>query len=216
MKNKIRIKSILSLIAVMLTAAVLSAVAATAAYDPSTDAIVMVSGLLKFTEDTIKPAINTAVAEQIKPVQTDLATVKDKLAVTESKLTESEKKLAAAESKLAELEQKLAQGSPVAPAVSASWEVIYLTTGQTLLATSPCAIILRAGAAAVVSPFNGQNGSSPQGLSDLTEGADILDGTPLIPNHHILVPRGNDGRGIRIISEGGAYIMVQGGYTVVE
>lgn len=209
MKNKIRIKSILTLIAVMLTAAVLSAVAATAAYDPSSDAVVMVSGLLKYTEETIKPAINTAIAEQIKPVQTDLATVKDKLAAAENKLTESEKKLA-------ELEAKLAQGSPSAPAVSSSWEVIYLTTGQTLLATSPCAIILRAGSAAVVSPFNGQDGSSPQGLSDLTAGADILADTPLSLNHHILVPRGNDGRGIRITSEGGAYIMVQGGYTVVE
>lgn len=216
MKNKIRIKSILTLIAVMLTAAVLSALAVTAAYDPSTDAVVMVSGLLKYTEETIKPAINTAIAEQIKPVQTDLAAVKDRLAATETKLAESEKKLAAAESKLAELEQNMEQGSSVTPAVSSSWEVIYLTTGQTLLATSPCAIILRAGAAAVVSPFDGQDGSSPQGLSDLTEGADILAGTPLTPNHHVLVPRGNDGRGIRITSQGGAYIMVQGGYTVVE
>lgn len=216
MKNKIRIKSILTLIAVMLAAAVLSAVAATAAYDPSADAVVMVSGLLKYTEETIKPAINTAIAEQIKPVQTDLAAVKDKLTVTEGKLAESERKLAENEKKLAELEEKLAQSSPATPAVSSSWEVIYLTTGQTLLATSPCAIILRAGAAAVVSPFNGQDGSSPQGLSDLTAGADILADTPLSPNHHILVPRGNDGRGIRITSEGGAYIMVQGGYTVVE
>ena len=209
MKNKIRIKSILTLVAVMLTAAVLSAVAVTAAYDPSSDAVVMVSGLLKYTEETIKPAINTAIAEQIKPVQTELVAVNEKLAATETKLAESEKKLA-------ELEEKLAQSSPATPAVSSSWEVIYLTTGQTLLATSPCAIILRAGAAAVVSPFDGQDGSSPQGLSDLTAGADILADTPLSPNHHILVPRGNDGRGIRITSEGGAYIMVQGGYTVVE
>ena len=209
MKNKIRIKSILTLIAVVLAAAMLSAIAATAAYDPSADAVVMVSGLLKYTEETIKPAINTAIAEQIKPVQTELAAVNEKLAATEAKLTESEKKLA-------ELEEKLAQSSPVSPAVSSSWEVIYLTTGQTLLATSPCAIILRAGAAVVVSPFNGQDGSSPQGLSDLTAGADILSGTSLVSNHHILVPRGNDGRGIQITSEGGAYIMVQGGYTVVE
>lgn len=216
MKNKIRIKSILTLIAVVIAAAVLSAVAATAAYDPTADAVVMVSGLLKYTEETIKPAINTAIAEQIKPVQSDLNTIKEKLAATESKLTESEEKLAENEKKLAELEEKLAQSSPAAPAVSSSWEVIYLTTGQTLLATSPCAIILRAGAAAVVSPFDGQDGSSPQGLSDLTAGADILAGTPLSPNHHVLVPRGNDGRGIRITSEGGAYIMVQGGYTVVE
>lgn len=209
MKNRIRIKSVLTLVAIMLTAAVLSAVAVTAAYDPSSDAVVMVSGLLKFTEETIKPTINTTVAEQIKPVQTELAAVNERLAATETKLAESEKKLA-------ELEEKLAQDSPAVPAVSASWEVIYLTTGQTLLATSPCAIILRAGSAAVVSPFNGQDGSSPQGLSDLTAGADILADTPLSANHHILIPRGNDGRGIRITSEGGAYIMVQGGYTVVE
>ncbi|MBE6575915.1 MAG: hypothetical protein E7654_06580 [Ruminococcaceae bacterium] len=209
MKNKIRIKSVLTLIAVVLTAAVLSAVAATAAYDPSADAVVMVSGLLKYTEETIKPAINTAIAEQIKPVQDSLSSVKDKLTAAEAKLAENE-------AKLAELEEKLAQSTPAAPAVTSSWEVIYLTTGQTLLATAPCAIILRAGAAAVVSPFNGQDGSSPQGLSDLTEGADILSGTPLSPNHHILIPRGNDGRGIQITSEGGAYIMVQGGYTVVE
>jgi len=146
MKNKIRIKSVLTLIAVVLTAAVLSAVAATAAYDPSADAVVMVSGLLKYTEETIKPAINTAIAEQIKPVQDSLSSVKDKLTAAEAKLAENE-------AKLAELEEKLAQSTPAAPAVTSSWEVIYLTTGQTLLATAPCAIILRAGAAAVVSPF---------------------------------------------------------------
>ncbi len=210
MMKKIRIKLLVILTAAILAATTLTATASSSTvYDPTNDAVVMVSGLMKYTEETIKPAIQNSITEQLKPVLTELEDTKTKLASAQEKLT-------ALEAQNAALSQKIDQGLTSTPAAANTWEVIYLTTGQKLLATSPCAIILRAGAAVVVSPFNGQDGSSPQGISDLTAGMDLLADTPLTANHHLLVPRGNDGRGIQITSEGGAYIMVQGGYEVVE
>ncbi|MBQ2767501.1 MAG: hypothetical protein IJF49_05415 [Clostridia bacterium] len=210
MMKKFRNKLLVILTAAILAATTLTATASSSTvYDPTNDAVVMVSGLMKYTEETIKPAIQNSITEQLKPVLAELEDTKTKLASAEEKLTVLEAQNAA-------LSQKIDEGVSSAPAASNTWEVIYLTTGQKLLATSPCAIILRAGAAVIVSPFNGQDGSSPQGISDLTAGMDLLADTSITSNHHLLVPRGNDGRGIQITSEGGAYIMVQGGYEVVE
>ena len=66
--------------------------------------------------------------------------------------------------------------------------------------------MLRAGTAVAVSPH------AAQGLSDYTDGAELLDGQPLTVNHMILIPR-DDGRGIRITSDT-AYIIIRGRYTL--
>lgn len=68
-------------------------------------------------------------------------------------------------------------------------------------------IILRSGNAVVVSPFENQ------GLSNITNGTDMGNGKSLTLNHQLLIPR-NDGRGVKITSVGGAYVMIRGEYLI--
>ncbi len=92
--------------------------------------------------------------------------------------------------------------------VSASYSVIEVLKDQTVLAGSVCEIIVRPGSSAVcVSPFE------DQGIADITLGSEILNGTEIPINSYCIIPRGNDGRGIKILSEK-AYIMIRGDYTI--
>lgn len=198
MKKKFR----LSLALAMTVAMVLTTVVSAASYDTANDPIVVYSGLVKWAEETFRPTVNEKIDSTVAPLQTAL--------------TDAQTKLAAAEQTIASLEQQIADLSAkldsagTASASNSSYTVIFLTGGTQLLATSVCSIILRAGTAEVISPFAGQ------GVTDITAGAELTAGTPLTANHEIIVPRGNDGRGIRITSSSGAYILVQGGYTLVE
>ncbi|MBR4295912.1 MAG: hypothetical protein IKT56_03630 [Clostridia bacterium] len=100
--------------------------------------------------------------------------------------------------------------SDSAPAVSNTFEAIFVEYGQQIQCTAATEIILRSGSATVVSPFDNQ------GLSDLTDGVDLKAGVAVPKNHNLLIPRGNDGRGIVITSSDGAYVMVGGAYTIVN
>ncbi len=99
-----------------------------------------------------------------------------------------------------------------APAVtenaSASYKVIEVLKDQTVLAGSVCEIIVRPGSNAVcVSPFE------DQGIADITLGNEILNGVEIPVNSYCVIPRGGDGRGIKVLSEK-AYIMIRGDYTI--
>ena len=91
------------------------------------------------------------------------------------------------------------------PAPNMDYTVVYVTKGQSVVGS--CEIILRSGKAIALCP--GANG-----ISDLTAGADLADGTEISANHLLLVPR-NDGRGITVTSAD-AYVMVRGTYTVAD
>ncbi len=102
-------------------------------------------------------------------------------------------------------------GNTDAPApVSSTFEVVFVEYGKQIQCTSPTEIILRSGSAVIVSPFE------DQGLSNLTDGVDLKAGEAVPKYHHLLIPRGEDGRGIEITSANGAYIMVGGAYIIVE
>ncbi len=94
-------------------------------------------------------------------------------------------------------------------AVGMGYEVIEMQKGQVLYASSDkgIEIILRSGTATVVSPF------ANQGISDNTIGTDLQKGTAIGLNHLLLIPRGGDGRGIKITSTS-AFVMVRGEYTI--
>ncbi len=94
--------------------------------------------------------------------------------------------------------------TPTAP-VSMTYTAIRLTKGQSIVGN--CELILRSGTATALCP--GVNG-----LSDLTAGADLANGTEITPNHQLLVPR-DDGRGLTVTSEE-AYVMVRGPYVISE
>lgn len=88
------------------------------------------------------------------------------------------------------------------------YEVVYLTQGSKLMAKSPCEIILRTGRAIAVSIIS-------NGINDITDGSEILNASAIPLYHCLLVPRGNDGRGIQIMSPD-AYVMVRGEYEIVQ
>ena len=94
---------------------------------------------------------------------------------------------------------------------SMQYTAIFVEYGKTLLApTASVELILRSGSAVVVSPF------ADQGLSDITGGVDLQNGHQISFNHALIIPRGGDGRGIKITSREGAYVMVRGDYEIVN
>lgn len=202
MNKKLR----LSLTLAMTVAMVLTTVVSAASYDTANDPIVVYSGMVKWAEETFRPTVNEKIDSTVAPLQTALSDAQTKLAAAEQTIASLEQKIADLSAKL----DSISAGSGTSDTASNSYTVIFLTGGTQLLATSVCSIILRAGTAEVVSPF------PAQGLTDITNGVELMSGDALSPNHEIIVPRGNDGRGIRITSAGGAYILVQGGYTLVE
>ena len=105
------------------------------------------------------------------------------------------------EARIASLEKG---GSTVETAPAASWEVIEVKGGKSVLGGEGTEIVLRSGNAVAVD--NGANG-----VSDLTAGQDLMGGTKISPNHLLLVPR-QDGRGIRC--ENNCWVMVLGEYTI--
>lgn len=92
---------------------------------------------------------------------------------------------------------------------SNSYTLLELSLGQTVYADSICEFIVRPGSkVAAVSPF------PAQGIADITNGIEVLSGEMISINAYCLIPRGNDGRGITVLSEK-AYVMIRGEYTIV-
>lgn len=93
----------------------------------------------------------------------------------------------------------------------ARFAVVQMQAGQTLYASvNSCEVIVRSGAANVVSPFTVR--FEEQGLSDTTDGRELYNEEAVPNNHTVLIPR-DDGRGI-VVGEGGAWLMVRGDYRI--
>ncbi len=89
-----------------------------------------------------------------------------------------------------------------------TYTLLELTKGQEITAESICEFIVRPGSKVIaVSPFEAQ------GIADITNGIEVLDGDEISINAYCLIPRGGDGRGMKIESES-AYIMIRGEYTI--
>ncbi len=102
-------------------------------------------------------------------------------------------------------------GSSGTSSGSSQYIAIFVEYGKTLLAPNDSIeLILRSGTAVIVSPF------ADQGLSDITVGVDLKSGDNVSYNHALIIPRGGDGRGIKITSTHGAYVMVRGEYEIVD
>lgn len=90
----------------------------------------------------------------------------------------------------------------------ATYTLLELNQGQTVMADSICEFIVRPGSnVCAVSPF------PAQGIADITNGIEVLDGERISINAYCLIPRGADGRGMTVVSEK-AYIMIRGDYTI--
>ena len=87
---------------------------------------------------------------------------------------------------------------------SSEFKVIDVKKGQKIQGGNGCEMILRMGSATIVASKSG-------GLSDVTDGYDLGQDTPMPANHLIIVPVG-DGRGITMTADG--KIMIKGTYTL--
>lgn len=89
-----------------------------------------------------------------------------------------------------------------------SYTLLELNLGQKVLANSATEIIVRPGSiVSVVSPFD------EQGIADITNGVEVLNGREISINSYCIIPRGNDGRGFYVHSDK-AYVMIRGEYTI--
>lgn len=101
--------------------------------------------------------------------------------------------------------------TPVTVVGGMQYEAIFVEYGKTVIAPkTSIELILRSGSAVVVSPF------ADQGLSDITGGKDLLNNNSITLNHALIIPRAGDGRGMRITSREGAYVMIRGEYSIVD
>lgn len=92
--------------------------------------------------------------------------------------------------------------------VSNTYTLLELNLGQTVTANSICEFIVRPGSkVTAVSPF------PAQGIADITNGIEVLNGEMISINAYCLIPRGGDGRGMTVVGEK-AYIMIRGDYTI--
>jgi hypothetical protein len=83
---------------------------------------------------------------------------------------------------------------------------VHIFPGQMLFGEEGTEIIVRSGVVSAIVP--GANG-----LTDLTDGADIMNNVQISHNHLIVIPRA-DGRGMRAQTE--AWVMVKGGFTLMN
>ncbi len=178
-------------------------------YDSSIDPLVTLS----YLNDVFMPKIE----DKMSGVSATISQFNDRLTtlegggVTSNQATENAKKLTELQTKLTELQNKYnSLLQTVESGGSATYEVVFLNQGEKILTPTGCEIILRTGTAIIVSPFDSQ------GLSDITDGLDLLNEFSVPSNHNLIVPRGGDGRGIMVTSSAGAYVMVRGGYTIVK
>ncbi|WP_027398792.1 hypothetical protein [Anaerovorax odorimutans] len=85
-----------------------------------------------------------------------------------------------------------------------TFKAIEVKAGQKLIGSEGTEIILRSGEAKAID--NGANG-----VSDISDGKDLMTGYWVYPNHLLLTPR-DDGRGISATTD--IWVMVRGSYTI--
>ena len=84
------------------------------------------------------------------------------------------------------------------------FEVVNVKAGQTIIGAQSCQIILRKGSGTIVASQKG-------GLADVTLGGDLTTGTPIPPNHLLIVPI-DDWRGVTMATDG--ILMINGTYSI--
>ncbi len=89
-----------------------------------------------------------------------------------------------------------------------TFTLLELENGKCVYTNSVLEFIVRPGSSvSAISPF------PEQGIADITNAVEYLDGDEIKINSYCLIPRGNDGRGIRVNNEL-SYILVRGDYYI--
>jgi len=85
--------------------------------------------------------------------------------------------------------------------------VVELQPNQTLFADPGTSLIVRNGKTVAVS-------TDANGIPDVTGGKDLMNGTPVELNHMLIFPR--EGRGIKSTHNTTVFVMVTGGYKILN
>ncbi len=149
--------------------------------------------------------------KQIADISTKLETVSYKL----NNLTSAKGDITVLKNSVKELENQL---DSILNELGKVYETVFVPYGATVIATDDddtVMLILRSGSAVAVSPYT--EIGTVQGLNDLTDGVDLLNGDQIPLFNSIMIPRGGkDGRGVTVTSLEGAYFLLGGDYTIVE
>ena len=105
--------------------------------------------------------------------------------------------------KIAERDRKLASQG-VGGSAAASFAVVDIPKGKTLIGDIGCEVMLRVGSAVCVSP-------SAPGLIDETGGTTLNNGAALVKNHMYMMTI--EGRGVKATADT-VKVLVRGGYTI--
>ncbi|MCD7747779.1 MAG: hypothetical protein LUI61_05540 [Firmicutes bacterium] len=204
MKTKFRIISVAAALAVTISLCPFI-FAADSDYDSSTDPLISYS----YLEERL-----SELQEEIESLQSEIPSVDN--SSLETRLTELESRISDIESEISELAAQLAEidsGSSSGSSSSSSgsdFVEVQFTKGDIIYATGGALeLVLRSGSAVVVSS------SSTLGICDMSLGIDIMNGGLVVYNHLLLIPKGDDERGIKITSST-ASIMLRGSYYVVK
>lgn len=188
--------------------------AADGAYDSTSDPLISKSyldqriGELDTTIASLKNDIGT-MSTDVTALKADLKTLRTTVDEIVKQNTSLQTEIEALKAEVADLNELIDNMSASA---GTGYVVELVEKGKTIYAKGgPVEIIVRIGSAKVVSPFNNQ--WARQGLSDNTAGCDVFDGEYVAPNHILLIPRGDDGRGVTVCSAD-AYIMIRGSYVI--
>ena len=101
------------------------------------------------------------------------------------------------------IDEKTAQSTT---SEASAFQVVTVGAGKTVVGEAGTEFILRMGKGSIVGSVRG-------GISDVTAGADLTDGTEIPSNHLLIVPL-SDGRGLKINSTNDALVMIKGAYTI--
>ncbi len=102
------------------------------------------------------------------------------------------------------VDQRIGNSDGDVTARPASFTVVNMTAGQSLIGEAGTELILRMGKGTIISTEKG-------GLADTTAGYDLANGTQMPSNHLLIIPLA-DGRGFKANND--VIVMVKGGYTV--
>lgn len=92
-----------------------------------------------------------------------------------------------------------------------NYTAVTLNRGQTVMSRSCCEVVILDGSTTVIIT-SAENIRTGAGISDLTDGKVLVNGTVLPANHYLVIPKG-DGRGFAVTSDN-ANILIRGEYNI--
>ncbi len=157
------------------------------------DPIVTQSYVTQVT-DKLKTYVDSAIAA----VQLDVARLNSNSAANAESINALKAQLDAKSTELTALQEQMKNQA------AATYEVILVKKGSTLLSGKGTEIIVRSGVCTAIASANG-------GLANATEGKDLKTGEQITLNH-LLISSRDDGRGLKVVED--AYMIVRGTYTL--